>query len=51
MYYLDYFDGLRGILQQVEDTQGEVIQAVAKRCAEAIAAERWGGGMGVGIRF
>jgi uncharacterized phosphosugar-binding protein len=41
MYYLDYFDGLRGILQQVEDTQGEAIQAVAKRCAEAIAAERW----------
>lgn len=36
-----FFDGIRSILSQVAETQGEVLDAVAARCAEAIAAERW----------
>lgn len=41
MYHSLFMNRLQGIISQVEQTQGDVIVQVAKRCADAIAAERW----------
>lgn len=40
-YYDVFFNGIKSIVDQVSSTQGEKLQAVAERCADAIAADRW----------
>lgn len=40
-YYDLFFQGIQGIIDGVRETQAEKLDAVAKKCADAIAAERW----------
>lgn len=41
MYTKDFFDRIKDLIGQIEETQYETLQTVAKRCADAIEAERW----------
>ncbi len=40
-YYDMFFDGIQNIVDQVSETQGDKLEAVAQRCSDAIAAGRW----------
>ena len=40
-YYDLFFQGIREIVDRVSEAQGEKLKAVAEKCADAIAAERW----------
>ena len=41
MVYKEYLNRLQSLIDQVEESQGETLISVAKRCADAIAADRW----------
>lgn len=40
-YYDVFFQGIKKIVDKVSETQGDKLEAVAEKCAEAIASERW----------
>jgi uncharacterized phosphosugar-binding protein len=40
-YYDMFFDGIQNIVDQVSETQGDKLEAVAEKCSDAIAAGRW----------
>ena len=41
MVYKEYLNRLQSLIDKVEESQGETLISVAKRCADAIAADRW----------
>lgn len=41
MHYEIFFHRIKELIDQVKNSQGEVLQIVAQRCADAIESERW----------
>ena len=40
-YYDLFFQGIKSIVDKVSETQAQKLEAVAEKCADSIAAERW----------